>query len=45
MKPAIIVTKLSKRYGSVIALDDVTLSIEQDSITGILGRHGRGRPF
>lgn len=43
MKPAITVTHLSKRYGSVVALDDVTLSIEQDSITGILGRNGAGK--
>ena len=43
MKPAITVTNLSKRYGSVVALDDVTLSIQQDSITGILGRNGAGK--
>ena len=40
MKPAIEVTHLTKRYGPVTALDDVTVSIEQDSITGILGRNG-----
>ncbi|MGO1385206.1 MAG: ABC transporter ATP-binding protein [Arachnia sp.] len=43
MKPAIEVTNLTKRYGQVTALDDVTLSIEQDSITGILGRNGAGK--
>ena len=43
MKPAIEVINLTKRYGSVIALDDVSLTIEQDSITGILGRNGAGK--
>ncbi len=43
MKPVIEVSKLTKRYGPVTALDDVTLSIEQDSITGILGRNGAGK--
>ena len=43
MKPAIEVTHLTKHYGPVTALDDVTLCIEQDSITGILGRNGAGK--
>ena len=43
MKPAIEVTNLTKRYGSVTALDAVSLAIEQDSITGILGRNGAGK--
>lgn len=43
MNPAIEVTHLTKRYGSVVALDDVSLAIEQDSITGILGRNGAGK--
>lgn len=40
---AVEVTNLTKRYGHVTALDDVTLTIEQDSITGILGRNGAGK--
>ncbi len=43
MKPAIEVSNLTKRYGKVIALDDVSLAIGQDSITGILGRNGAGK--
>lgn len=43
MTSAIEVTHLTKRYGPVTALDDVTLSIAQDSITGILGRNGAGK--
>ncbi|MGV8846204.1 ABC transporter ATP-binding protein [Tessaracoccus sp.] len=43
MTTAIEVTHLTKRYGPVTALDDVTLSIERDSITGILGRNGAGK--
>lgn len=43
MNAAIEVTHLTKRYGSVVALDDVSLTIEQDSITGILGRNGAGK--
>jgi len=43
MTAAIEVHGLTKRYGSVIALDGVTLSIERDSITGLLGRNGAGK--
>ncbi|RMB62333.1 ATP-binding cassette domain-containing protein [Tessaracoccus antarcticus] len=43
MTAAIEVTNLTKRYGSITALDDVTVSIQQDSITGILGRNGAGK--
>lgn len=43
MKPVIEVSGLTKRYGHVTALDDVSLTIEEDSITGILGRNGAGK--
>lgn len=43
MKPAIEVTNLTKRYGPVTALDKVALAVEEDSITGILGRNGAGK--
>ncbi len=43
MTSAMEVANLTKRYGSVVALDDISLSIEQDSITGILGRNGAGK--
>ncbi|WP_209372302.1 ABC transporter ATP-binding protein [Brevibacterium renqingii] len=34
---------LTKVYKSMIALNDVSLSIEQDSIYGLLGRNGAGK--
>jgi ABC-2 type transport system ATP-binding protein len=43
MTAAIEVHGLTKRYGPVVALDGVTLSIERDSITGLLGRNGAGK--
>lgn len=43
MTAVVEVTNLTRRYGHVTALDDVTLSIEEDSITGILGRNGAGK--
>ncbi|MEO7589281.1 MAG: ABC transporter ATP-binding protein [Arachnia sp.] len=43
MRPAIEVSHLTKHYGQVTALEDVSISIEQDSITGILGRNGAGK--
>lgn len=43
MSAAIEVHGLTKRYGPVVALDGVTLSIERDSITGLLGRNGAGK--
>lgn len=34
---------VSKRYGDITALDEVTLAIEQGRITGLLGRNGAGK--
>lgn len=34
---------LTRRYGSVTALNDVSVSIEKDAITGLLGRNGAGK--
>ncbi|QND66476.1 branched-chain amino acid ABC transporter ATP-binding protein/permease [Mesorhizobium loti] len=34
---------LSRRYAGVIAVDDVSLSFETDSITGIIGPNGAGK--
>jgi len=35
--------QLSKRYGSVIALDDATLRFSEDKIYGLFGRNGAGK--
>ena len=34
---------LTKRFGDVVALDDVTLSVRSGAITGLLGRNGAGK--
>ncbi|MFA6153133.1 branched-chain amino acid ABC transporter ATP-binding protein/permease [Mesorhizobium sp.] len=34
---------LSRRYAGVVAVDDVSLSFETDSITGIIGPNGAGK--
>jgi ABC-2 type transport system ATP-binding protein len=43
MTPAISVTGLTRRYRGEPALNDVTLELEPDSITGLLGRNGAGK--
>ena len=43
MTPAISVTGLTRRYRGQVALDDITLELEPDSITGLLGRNGAGK--
>ncbi|RUZ60171.1 branched-chain amino acid ABC transporter ATP-binding protein/permease [Mesorhizobium sp. M7A.F.Ca.CA.002.06.1.1] len=35
--------RLSRRYAGVVAVDDVSLSFETDSITGIIGPNGAGK--
>lgn len=40
---AVDVQSLSKRYGSVTAIDDISFSIEQNKIYGLLGRNGAGK--
>ncbi|WP_054311422.1 branched-chain amino acid ABC transporter ATP-binding protein/permease [Mesorhizobium sp. 1M-11] len=37
------VEKLSRRYAGVVAVDDVTLTFQPDSITGIIGPNGAGK--
>jgi ABC-2 type transport system ATP-binding protein len=41
--PVVRVTGLSKRFGSLAAVDDVSFSIEPDRIYGLLGRNGAGK--
>jgi ABC-2 type transport system ATP-binding protein len=43
MTPTISVTGLTRRYRDQVALDDVTVSIDGPSITGLLGRNGAGK--
>ncbi|WP_454293752.1 ABC transporter ATP-binding protein [Salana multivorans] len=43
MTTVIEVDHLTKRYGSTLALDDVTLTFEADTIYGLLGRNGAGK--
>lgn len=35
--------ELVKRYGNVNALDNITFSIEENTITGLIGRNGAGK--
>jgi ABC-2 type transport system ATP-binding protein len=43
MTPTISVTGLTRRYGDQLALDDVTVTIDGPTITGLLGRNGAGK--
>ena len=40
---AVEVTGISKRYGSVVALDAVTLSVPEGSVYGLVGPNGAGK--
>lgn len=43
MIPTISATALSRRYRDQIALDDVSLTVEPCTVTGLLGRNGAGK--
>lgn len=43
MTPVIEVSGLTKRYKNTLAVDDVSFSIEKDTIYGLLGRNGAGK--
>jgi ABC-2 type transport system ATP-binding protein len=43
MTPAISVTGLTRRYPDQVALDDLHLTIGNQTITGLLGRNGAGK--
>lgn len=43
MNPVIEVHGLTKRYRDVTAVDDVSFTIEKDTIYGLLGRNGAGK--
>lgn len=42
-RPAIQVRGLLKRFGATAAIDDVSFTIEQNTICGLLGRNGAGK--
>lgn len=39
----VVVSRLTKQYASVLALDDVSLEFEKNTIYGLLGRNGAGK--
>lgn len=41
-RPAIVVEGLSKRYGKVVALDELSFEVPAGSIVGLLGPNGSG---
>ncbi len=43
MNSVINMSEVTKRYGDVTALDDVSLSVRENTITGLLGRNGAGK--
>ena len=43
MIPTICATALSRRYRDQMALDDVSLTVEPGTVTGLLGRNGAGK--
>ena len=42
-EPVITVRSLSKRYGSVVAVDGLTFSLDRGTVTGLLGPNGAGK--
>lgn len=43
MEPVIETEGLTKRYGDVLAVDDLSLSVPQGSVFGLLGPNGAGK--
>lgn len=44
-RPALRATQLHKVYGSVIAVDDVSFTVNRSEIVGLLGPNGAGEPL
>jgi ABC-2 type transport system ATP-binding protein len=43
MTAAISVANLTKRYGDVLALDQVSFDVAENTVSGLLGRNGAGK--
>lgn len=43
MEPAISTRELTRRYRGITAVDDVSVEVRRDTITGLLGRNGAGK--
>ena len=43
MTPALQMTNVTKRYGAVVALDDVSLDVQAGEILGLCGENGAGK--
>ena len=43
MTPTISATALSRRYRDQVALDNLSLTVEPGTVTGLLGRNGAGK--
>jgi ABC-2 type transport system ATP-binding protein len=43
-RPAVGISHLRKAYGPVTAVDDISFSVGEGEIFGILGPNGAGRP-
>src|SRR5262245_2456350 len=41
--PVVTVRSLGKRYGSVVAVEDLTFSLDRGTVTGLLGPNGAGK--
>ncbi len=41
--PAIVADSLTKRYGDVLAVDDISVEIDQGTVVGLLGPNGAGK--
>ena len=41
--PVVTVRSLSKRYGNVVAVDDLSFSLDRGTVTGFLGPNGAGK--
>ncbi len=41
--PVVTINGLTKRYGDIVAVDDLTFSLERGTVTGFLGPNGAGK--